>query len=328
MASQEIILTVIVLFVLFLLWLFFRITRSSQEMSFNKELINDSNQRTKSEIKELLDRLEKKLQEAEKERIGEFGALKAVLEEHKVLTGELRESTENLKRVLSNNQLRGKYGEEIAENLLKTMGFVKGEQYLINSSLETSSSRPDFIIFLPDKKKVNIDVKFPYASFIKYDETNDKKYLADFARDVKQKIKEVSSRDYINPSEDTVDFVILFVPNEMIFSFIYDNLNDVWSEALAKRVILAGPFSFAAILRIIYQSYQSFSYCENLGEIVKLIRLFEEEYDKYSEEVNLLGNKIKMTSDQFDKVAVTKNKKLNRIVERIKGESEDKNLLR
>jgi len=162
---------------------------------------------------------------------------------------------------------------------------------------------------LPDKKKVNIDVKFPYASFIKYDETRDKKYLADFTRDVKQKIKEISSRDYINPSEDTVDFVILFVPNEMIFSFIYDNLNDVWGEALAKRVILAGPFSFAAILRMIYQSYQSFNYGENLGEIVKLIRLFEEEYDKYSEEINLLGNRIKMVSDQFDKVAVTKSKK-------------------
>jgi len=326
MANQEIIL--ISLFLLFLLWLFLKMTRASQEVSFDKEMIDDSNQRTKSEIKELLDRLEKKLQEAEKERIGEFGALKAVLEEHKSLTSELRESTENLKRVLSNNQLRGKYGEEIAENLLKTMGFVKGEQYVVNSSSETSFNRPDFTIFLPDKKKVNIDVKFPYASFIKYDETRDKKYLADFTRDVKQKIKEISSRDYINPSEDTVDFVILFVPNEMIFSFIYDNLNDVWGEALAKRVILAGPFSFAAILRMIYQSYQSFNYGENLGEIVKLIRLFEEEYDKYSEEINLLGNRIKMVSDQFDKVAVTKSKKLNKIVERIKGESEDKNLLR
>jgi len=327
MASQEIILTVIVLFVLFLLWLFFRITRSSQEMSFNKELINDSNQRTKSEIKELLDRIEKKLQEAEKERIGEFGALKAVLEEHKVLTGELRESTENLKRVLSNNQLRGKYGEEIAENLLKTMGFVKGEQYLINSSLETSSSRPDFIIFLPDKKKVNIDVKFPYSALVRFEETNDKKHLDDFAKDVKQKIKEVCTRDYINPEENTVDFVILFVPNERIFSYIYDKLGDVWKEALEKKVVIAGPFSFTAILRMVYQSYKSFMYYENLGEIINLIKVFEEEYNKFSNELDTLGNKIKTVSDQYEKVSVTRNKKLNRVIDKIKGESEEAKLI-
>jgi len=127
-------------------------TRASQEVSFDKEMIDDSNQRTKSEIKELLDRLEKKLQEAEKERIGEFGALKAVLEEHKSLTSELRESTENLKRVLSNNQLRGKYGEEIAENLLKTMGFVKGEQYVVNSSSETSFNRLILLSFCRTRK--------------------------------------------------------------------------------------------------------------------------------------------------------------------------------
>jgi len=319
MTDQTIILIIFVPFAVFLLWLFF-------SMNFKKEAILDSNQRTKSEIKELLEALEKKLQEAEMERAGEFGALKAVLEEHKALTGELRESTDNLKKVLSNNQLRGKYGEEIAENLLKIIGFVKGEQYTVNSSQETNLNRPDFTVFLPDKKKVNIDVKFPYNSLMKYNETQDKKDLADFARDVRQKIKEVSSRDYINPEENTVDFVILFIPNEMIFSFIYDELNEVWNEALVKRVILAGPFGFTAILRMIYQSYKSFTYYENLGEIVKLIRLFEEEYNKYSEEVNVLGSRIKMASDQFDKVSVTRTKKLTRIVDRIKGESEDKNL--
>lgn len=325
MAEQTIIL-ITVPFLLLLVWLFFKWTRTIQDMEFKKEFILDSNQRTKSEIKELVESLEKKLQEAERERAGEFGALKAVLEEHKILTGELRESTENLKKVLSNNQLRGKYGEEVAENLLKTIGFVKGEQYVVNSSQETNLNRPDFTVFLPDKKKVNIDVKFPYNSLMKYNESQDKKDLNDFTKDVRQKIKEISSRDYINPEENTVDFVILFVPNEMIFSFIYDQLNEVWNEALGKRVVLAGPFSFTAILRMIYQSYKSFSYYENLGEIVKLIRVFEEEYNKYSEEVNVLGNRIKMVSDQFDKVSVTRNKKLTRIVDRIKGESEDKNL--
>jgi len=298
-----------------------------RELSFKKEVITDSNKRTKDEVKELIQNLEKRLHEVEKERVGEFTALKTIIEEHKILTGELKDSTEGLKNVLSNNQLRGKWGEEIADSLLKTIGFVSGEQYISNTSQDTNSNRPDFTIFLPDKKKLNIDVKFPYSALVKYEETNEKKYLDDFAKDVKQKIKEVSTRDYINPEENTVDFVILFVPNERIFSYIYDKLGDVWKEALEKKVVIAGPFSFTAILRMVYQSYKSFMYYENLGEIINLIKVFEQEYDKFNQELDTLGSKIKTVNDQFDKVSITRNKKLTRIVDKIKGESEEAKLI-
>jgi DNA recombination protein RmuC len=228
---------------------------------------------------------------------------------------------------LSNNQLRGKWGEEIADSLLKTIGFVSGEQYISNTSQDTNSNRPDFTIFLPDRKKLNIDVKFPYSALVKFEETNEKKYLDDFAKDVKQKIKEVSTRDYINPEENTVDFVILFVPNERIFSYIYDKLGDVWKEALEKKVVIAGPFSFTAILRMVYQSYKSFMYYENLGEIINLIKVFEQEYDKFNQELDTLGSKLKTVTDQYDKVSITRNKKLTRIVDKIKGESEEAKLI-
>ena len=52
-----------------------------------------------------------------------------------------------------------------------------------------------------------------------------KKYLADFKTDIKNKIKEITTRNYISPEENTVDFVIMFIPNEMIFSFIYEKEN-------------------------------------------------------------------------------------------------------
>ncbi|MDD5568837.1 MAG: DNA recombination protein RmuC, partial [Candidatus Pacebacteria bacterium] len=263
--------------------------------------------------------------------VGEFNALKTVLEEHKNITGELKQSTENLKNILSNNPMRGAFGEEIADNLLKSVGFVEGENYISNTAQENAATRPDFTVFLPDKTKVNIDVKFPYQSLIKYIESEDKankeKHLKDFAQDIKQKIKEVCTRDYINPEEKTVDFVILFVPNEMIFSFIYENLPEVWNEAMAKKVILAGPFSFIAILRMIYQSYRNFKYQENLYEIIKLIKMFEQEYEKYNLEVDVLGSRLKSASDQFDKVSVTRTKKLTGIVEKIKGEASENTML-
>lgn len=306
--------------------------RLLEQLDSKKELISESIQHNKDTIKDLIERVhqeldksKKHLDEAEKERIGEFNTLKTVLEEYKTVTGSLKDSTEGLKNVLSNNQLRGKYGEEIAENLLKTIGFVKGENYEANVSQETGSNRPDFTIFLPDRTKINIDVKFPLSNFLKFNDGEDKEKKKQlkkaFEQDVKNRIKEISGRDYINPEEDTVDFVILFVPNEMIFSFIYDQMNEVWNDAMAKKVILCGPFSFTAILRMVYQSYKSFKYQENLQEIIKLIKKFELEYDKYNEEVDSLGKKIRAVSTQFDEVSVTRTKKLSGIVEKIKMEN-------
>jgi DNA recombination protein RmuC len=312
--------------------------RMMEQMESKKEVINESLKYSKDSIKELVEKIGSELEKtknqfnaSEKERVGEFSSLKTILEEHKLATGELKQSTDNLKNILSNNQLRGAFGEEIADNLLKSIGFVEGENYISNTAQENSTSRPDFTVFLPDKTKVNIDVKFPYQSLLKYIEATDKvdkdKHLKEFAQDVKQKIKEVSTRDYINLEEKTVDFVILFVPNEMIFSFIYEHLPDVWNEAMGKKVILAGPFSFTAILRMIYQSYKSFKYQENLYEIIKLIKMFENEFGKYNDEVDVLGTRLKSAADQFDKVSVTRTKKLTGIVEKIKGEAEENKMI-
>ncbi|MFA5926429.1 MAG: DNA recombination protein RmuC [Parcubacteria group bacterium] len=285
----------------------------------------------KDAIKEMINKISEDLQknqsrmgETEKDRIREFNTLKTVIEEHKNITGGLKESADHLKNILSNNQLRGKYGEEIAENLLKSVGFVKGQHYSVNVAQETVSTRPDFTMYLPDKTKINIDAKFPLQSLIKYQETEIKqekeRYLREFTSDVKQKIKQVTTRDYINPEENTVDFVILFVPNEMIFSFIYDRLHEVWNDAMKKKVIMAGPFSFTAILRMVFQSYKNFAYQQNLHSIIKLINTFASEYENFSAELDKLGTRINAVETQYNAVSVTRAKKLTGVLEKIKNE--------
>ena len=328
MTLETILILISVLVLIITLLLFLKKMKNfSSQFDLKQEVANER----KDYIKELTDQIRRELEKSqreiavlEKDRIGEFSSLKTILEEHKLLTKDLKESTDGLKNILSNNQMRGRYGEEIAEELLKSVGFVKGENYIINTAQDTNSNRPDFTIFLPDKTKINVDVKFPLSALIKFEEAKDKlekdKYLAEFKKDVKEKIRQASSRSYINPEEKTVDFVILFIPNEMIFSFIYDKLYDTWQEAMSKKVILAGPFSFVAILRMIFQSYKNFVYQENLYEIIKLIKMFEEEYEKYNEQFNVLGDRILSASKKYEEVASTRTKKLNSVLEKIKRE--------
>lgn len=309
----------------------------------NEQLISMADQKLGSEKKEIktdlenkrmeLERLVKTIQQdlkdskesltkSDKERIGSFMELKNKMEEYSKVTSQLSASTENLKNLLSNNQLRGQFGEQVADELLKMAGFVRGVDYDFNKEQEGSETRPDFCIFLPDKTRINVDSKFPYANLQKMTEVDSKEekenYRKKFEKDVKEKIKQASSRDYINPDDNTVDFVILFIPNEMIFSFIYDKLNDVWAEAMEKKVILAGPFSFTAILRMVKQAYQNFSYQKNIRQVIGHVQTFEKEFEKFQEEFLKVGDRIKSLDKQYNAVSSTRVNQLTKRVDMIK----------
>jgi DNA anti-recombination protein RmuC len=97
-------------------------------------------------------------------------------------------------------------------------------------------------------------------------------------------------------------------------------MNDVWEEAMRKKVVMAGPFSFTAILRMVKQAYTNFRYQENLQNIIGLIQRFDTEYQKYSDAVNLLGDRISSSQKQFEVVSTTRNRQLSNIVDKIKNQ--------
>ncbi|MHC1716318.1 MAG: DNA recombination protein RmuC [Candidatus Dojkabacteria bacterium] len=304
----------------------------------NEDLVRMANEKLSSETKQnridfenkreeitrMVKNLEEYLKGAEKERIDSFATLKSSVEESRKITEQLSVSTESLKKVLSNNQLRGQFGEQVADDLLKMAGFVRGEDYEFNKEQAGSETRPDFAIFLPDRTRINIDSKFPYANLQRMSETEDKemkeKYMKLFEKDVKEKIKQVTTRDYINPEDKTVDFVILFIPNEMIFSYIYDKMPELSQEAMASKVVLAGPFSFTAILRMIKQSYENFRVQKNIYNIIGHVKSFEKEFDNFSDSFYKIGDKIDSLQKQYDTVNTTRFNQLVRRIDRVKQE--------
>lgn len=270
-----------------------------------------------------LQKSQEKLEKAERDRIGSFEHLKTQITHQAQQTADLMRTTNNLQRVLSNNQQRGAFGEQVARDLLTMAGFAVGVDYQIQESQE-QGTRPDFTVFLPKGIKINIDAKFPYQNLLKMiDSTEDQQrlqYRKLFEQDIKNKVKQVTSRDYINP--ETVDFVILFIPNEKIFSYIYDEMNAVWMEGLRQKVVFAGPFSFTAILRMVRQSYESFSIQKNLSTVISHIQIFKDEFGKYNDEFVKLEKDINGLVTKFNSVAITRTNKLVKAFDRIQIEGE------
>lgn len=320
---------VIIIVIAALIWFFQRVKSLiennkeiiGQGLAGKHEVISKELELKNKEIGSLMEKVERKIDEFSKQHAMHFGSLHQSLKSFESATKELKLSADNLKSLLSNNRLRGAFGQKVAEDLLKKMGFVEGITYKKEMTLASSKTRPDLTIFLPNSQKLNIDAKFPFDAFERFylakDDQDRKRAKAEFLQAVKQKLKEVSSRDYINPEENTIDLVVMFVPNEGIYSFIYEEMPEIHEEAIQKKIAITGPYSFIALLRIIQQSYDYLHFEENVREIIEQIKQFAAQYEKYKVEFLRLGERLESVQNQYQLVASTRSNQLDKTVEKI-----------
>jgi DNA recombination protein RmuC len=256
----------------------------------------------------------------EKDRLKQFSELTTTLTDHRKLTEDLKTSTQQLASVLSNNQMRGEWGERIIEDLLQSNGLIEGVHYTRQQFLAHSSTlKPDITLLLPDKRVVAVDVKFPYQEIQKMAQADTKPakaiHLKQFAIDLKTKISKVAL--YIEPASETLDYAILFVPNEMVFSFINQEFPQLVDEAMAKRVMIVSPFTFLIVARTVIESYRNFMIGDKLKEVVKYVDEFAKEWGLFKEEFGKFGRSIETLKTGFDKLTMTRTKQLDRRIERI-----------
>jgi len=250
----------------------------------------------------------------EKDREQKFGELANQLKSTAEQTGKLQETTSQLQSALASRTVRGQWGERIAEDVLRLTGFVEGINYRKQKVLETVSTRPDYTFLLPQDLKVNMDVKFPLDNYLRYfeaeSETDKKTYKDQFLKDVRKRIKEVTTRDYINPAENTVDYVIVFIPNEQVYAFINENDISILDEALKNKVILCSPFTLYAILAVIRQAVDNFNLEKTADQILSLLGAFNKQWAAFLHSLKKMGKKIEEAQEEFNALTSTRRKQL------------------
>lgn len=262
---------------------------------------------------------QREIRSIEKEQIDKISSVKTAVEEHRQLTKELKISTEQLAKVLSNNQTRGAWGERIIEDLLQANGLQEGIHYLRQSKLGDSSMKPDITLLLPDHRNVPVDVKFPYQEVQKMSMTDDQSekqsHMQQFKRDLKIKVDKVAA--YISPENDTLDYAIMFVPNEALFSFINQKFPDIIDEALAKKVIICSPFSFLIVARTVMESYRNFMVGKKIKEVIKHIDAFASEWLKFDDEFSKFGRSIEALQKNYETLSTTRKRQMEKKIAKI-----------
>lgn len=288
-----------------------------KELEGKKKLIDQ----TLEVMREDLQGVQALVTRLEKDREQKFGELANQLRSTSEETKKLQETAGHLRAALASTKIRGQWGERMAEDVLKLAGFIEGINYIKQKALETVSSRPDYTFLLPQDLKVNMDVKFPlnnYLRFLEAEGERDKEsYKGQFLKDVKQRIKEVTTRDYINPEENTVDYVIVFIPNEQVYAFINEHDRDLLDDAMKNKVILCSPITLYAILAVIRQAVDNFNLEKTAAQIMSLLRAFQKQWDAFVASMEKMGKRIDDAQKEYNALVSTRRNQLERPLRQI-----------
>ncbi len=133
---------------------------------------------------------------------------------------------------------------------------------------------------------------------------------------MRQRIKELTTRDYIDPVT-TVDYVLAFIPNESVYSFIHEHDPDMVDLALTQRVVLCSPFTLFAVLAVIRQSMDAYRLERTSDEILTCLGGFTKEWDKFSDHVDKLGLQMDSSQKVYDELSGVRRRALQRKLDQV-----------
>jgi DNA recombination protein RmuC len=257
---------------------------------------------------------------AEAARSTQFGQVREQLEGVARQHGELTRTAGALREALSSSQTRGQWGERMAADVLRAAGFVEGVNYRTQVTTR-SGTRPDVTFLLPGDQVVHMDVKFPLGRYLSMleaaSDTERATERTAFLRAVRDRVKELDGRGYIDAEDGTLDCVLLFIPNEQVYGFVHGHDPALLDDALARKVVLCSPTTLFAVLAVIRQTVESFALERTSDEILQLLGGFAKQWEAFTDGFDKLGRGLETTQKAFDALSTTRRTQLERQLGRI-----------
>ncbi|MBC8001444.1 MAG: DNA recombination protein RmuC [Opitutaceae bacterium] len=209
-------------------------------------------------MKQQLETYQNRLQQSESQQSTTLGEVKKQLEALATQSQSLSNETLQLRRVLSSNQARGRWGEETLRRVVEGAGMSAHCDF--SEQTRSGESKPDMVVHLPGDRVTIVDAKVPDLDFLKAIDAADpakrSEALAAHASRLKSTIKELAERDYPGQFPNALDHVVHFLSAQSFFSAALEGYHDLIVWAAARHIMIPTPTSLIALLRSVSISWQ------------------------------------------------------------------------
>jgi len=267
-------------------------------------------------IREALDKTERQVQLMEKSRHEAYGALSQQIESMLESQRHLQSETRNLVQALRRPEVRGQWGEMTLKRLVELAGMVEHCDFFEQEHTRTGEAaiRPDMIVRMPGNREVVVDVKTPLDAYLSAVEATDEKHRKEFLHrhmlNLRERVRELSTKAYWGQFSNAPDFVILFIPGDQFLTAALDQDPGLLEAAMSKKVILSTPTSLMALLRAIAYGWRQELLTENAE---KIRSLGEEMYHRlavFSEHLAKVGRSLDSSVTHYNRAVGSFQSKL------------------
>lgn len=243
-------------------------------------------------------------------------SLEERIKELVALNNQISEDANNLTKALKgSSKIQGNWGEMILESILEKSGLKKGSEYFTQEFIANEKGeriqnnqhkymQPDVVVVYPGGRKIIIDSKVSLTAYVKYveaDEDKDKLIAEkEHIISVRQHIDELSNKAYQDYVE-SLDFVMMFIPNEPAYILAMQLDSALWDYAYRKRILLINPTNLVASLKVVADLWKRESQSRNAQEIARRGAILYEKFVRFVETLQEVGKNIEKAQGSYDK---------------------------
>lgn len=292
---------------------------ATEVLEKTQEKLKNGNQESMENItaplRENIDKLQEAITKTNTETAKNTASLSEQLKQMADRTDKIDQTATRLTNVMrGGNQQQGQWGERILTEILQMAGLKEGIDYDVQVVLKDESGKasvnsdtdsqmkPDVILHYPNNEDVVVDSKMSIAAYYQYVNTDDerlkKQYADELVKSIKNHIKGLAKKDYsayITPPRQTIDFVIMFVPNDGALQLALQTDKTLWNTAFEQRIFITGQQNLMAVLKMIQMAWRQYQQTQNhqkvyalAEELLKRVGDFYAKFQKMDEQINAL----------------------------------------
>lgn len=264
---------------------------------------------------ENIDLFRRKVEEVYITEAKERFSLGEELKKLQVLNNKLSEEANNLTNALTgSSKAQGDWGQMILENILEKSGLALNREYFVQEYLKDQNGvylvneqgnrmQPDIIIAYPDNRKVIVDSKVSLSAYTRYASSNhgeeQKTHLKEHLRSMRRHVDDLSKKNYQDYAT-SLDFVMMFVPNEPAYLLALQNDPDMWHYAYDKKILLISPTNLIAALKLIEDLWKREYQNRNAQDIAERGAAMYDKLVNFVESFTTVGEQLNRAQVSYD----------------------------